>query len=57
MKGLWRAEVDHPYGEGAIISTLATVLRLLPNNAHLTPQQLVEQARQRWDMRDTQRFG
>lgn len=57
MKALWRGELDHPYGEGAVITTLATVLRLLPGNAHIPPEELIAQARARWGQRDRERFN
>lgn len=57
MKALWRGELDHPYGEGAVITTLATVLRLLPGNAHSPPEELIAQARANWGQRDRARFN
>ncbi|SEG01016.1 glycosyl transferase family protein [Marinobacterium lutimaris] len=53
---LWRGEIEHSYGEGAVVSTLAMVLRLL-NPAELeNPAQLIEQARVIWSERDRTRF-
>jgi anthranilate phosphoribosyltransferase len=53
---LWRGEIEHPYGEGAVISTLAMVLRLLQPDQPCEPAQLVEQARSWWQARDRKRF-
>ena len=57
MKALWRGELDHPYGEGAVITTLASVLRLLPGSAQRTPQELIAEARERWGQRERERFN
>ena len=57
MKQLWSGELEHPYGEGAVISTLAIVLRLLPGNSELSSEQLIILARERWRSRDRQRFS
>ncbi len=56
MKALWSGELEHPYGEGALLTTLATVLRLLPGNAQRAPEELIAEARERWGRRDRQRF-
>lgn len=53
---LWRGEIDHPYGEGAVISTLAMVLRLLEPDQPADTDRLIEQARERWMRRDRRRF-
>lgn len=52
----WRGEIEHPYGEGAVISTLAMVLRLLQPDRNFNPQRLFDDARERWNARDRQRF-
>ncbi|HSG02339.1 MAG TPA: glycosyl transferase family protein [Marinobacterium sp.] len=57
LKQLWAGEIEHPYGEGAILSTLAIVLRLLPGNAKLSSDELLNQARERWDARNRSRFS
>jgi len=56
LLGLWRGELDHPYGEGAVISTLAMVLRLLEPERPIDTERLLEQARERWARRDRRRF-
>lgn len=50
---VWRG-AEHSYGEGAVLSTLATVLKLMgrADNA----EQAIEQARILWQQRDKQRF-
>ncbi|MBR9885232.1 MAG: glycosyl transferase, partial [Oceanospirillales bacterium] len=53
---LWRGELNHPYGEGAVISTLAMVLRLLQPDQPVETDSLIEQARERWAARDRRRF-
>ncbi|WP_417222699.1 glycosyl transferase family protein [Amphritea sp.] len=50
---LWRGEIEHEYGEGAVISTLALLLRLL-NKA--TEVDCFEHAAAMWQARDKQRF-
>lgn len=57
MRQLWRGEIEHRYGEGAVIATLATVLRLLPGNGNLSSVELTEEARERWARRNRQRFA
>ncbi|WP_271274083.1 glycosyl transferase family protein [Aliamphritea hakodatensis] len=59
LPGLWRGEVAHEYGEGAVISTLATVLQLLSDQA---PEQsdaadYIARAEQIWANRNKQRFN
>lgn len=53
---LWRGEIEHPYGEGAVISTLAMVMRLLSPNEPEDAERLIEQARTIWSERDRSRF-
>lgn len=53
---LWRGEIEHPYGEGAVISTLAMVLRLLRPSELEDQARLLDEARQRWSERDRSRF-
>lgn len=53
---LWRGEIEHPYGEGAVISTLAMVLRLLQPQAPLDRERLLETARSWWAQRERSRF-
>ncbi|WP_432695407.1 glycosyl transferase family protein [Marinobacterium sp. YM272] len=53
---LWRGELEHPYGEGAVISTLAMVLRLLKPSEPEDQPRLLEEARRLWSQRDRQRF-
>lgn len=56
LRELWAGRLEHPYGEGAVIATLAVVLRLLPGNAALNESELTTQARERWAARNRQRF-
>jgi len=56
LRQLWRGEIEHPYGEGAVISTLAMVLRLLQPDAPLDSARLTAQARDWWQARDRSRF-
>jgi len=51
---LWRGEIVHAYGEGALISTLAATLILLGVSADFDSAQL--KARQMWQKRDKSRF-
>jgi len=51
---LWRGEIAHAYGEGALISTLAATLILLGVSADFDSAQL--KARQMWQKRDKSRF-
>ena len=53
---LWRGELDHAYGEGAVISTLAAVLRLLSKGEERPVGEWVEQARSLWQARDQSAF-
>lgn len=53
---LWRGELEQPYAEGAVLSTLAIVLRLLPGKSQLTTEELLSEARTRWGDRNRQRF-
>jgi CO dehydrogenase/acetyl-CoA synthase beta subunit len=53
---LWRGELDHAYGEGAVISTLAAVLRLLSKGEERPVDEWVEQARRLWQARDQSAF-
>ncbi|GAA0784719.1 glycosyl transferase family protein [Marinobacterium sediminicola] len=53
---LWRGEIGHEYGEGAVISTLAGVLRLLSKGEHKPVGEWVEQANALWGQRDKQAF-
>ncbi|UTW13687.1 glycosyl transferase family protein [Marinobacterium rhizophilum] len=46
---LWRGELEHEYGEGAVINTLAAVLRLLGRVSE--PEEAVRQARTLWSAR------
>nr|WP_067294928.1 glycosyl transferase family protein [Marinobacterium profundum] len=43
---LWRGELEHEYGEGAVINTLAAVLKLLGRASE--PEDAVRQARDLW---------
>ncbi len=47
---LWRGELEHEYGEGAVINTLAAVLRLLGRAD--APDEAVRQARALWSVRN-----
>ena len=49
---LWRGEIRHAYGEGAVIGTLAVALQLLSQGAEGTPEFWLKQARRAWDERD-----
>ncbi|MBS99794.1 MAG: glycosyl transferase [Oceanospirillaceae bacterium] len=53
---VWRGTLEHPYGEGAVISTLAMVLRLLNPMQAAEPAELVNRARTLWEGRDRSRF-
>lgn len=53
---LWRGEIEHDYGEGAVISTLAAVLRLLSRGDRLPVSDWVKHARDMWERRDKQAF-
>lgn len=53
---LWRGEIEHPYGKGAVISTLAMVLRLLHPDEPLDPERLTAQAKEWWQARERDRF-
>jgi hypothetical protein len=48
--------LDHAYGEGAVISTLAAVLRLLSKGEERPVDEWVEQARRLWQARDQSAF-
>ncbi|WP_027857030.1 glycosyl transferase family protein [Marinobacterium jannaschii] len=48
---LWRGESDHPYGEKAIVSTLALALKLLRGGDDSDTQRL-HQAEQMWQQRN-----
>jgi anthranilate phosphoribosyltransferase len=50
LLGLWRGELAHEYGEGAVINTLAAVLRLLGRAD--VPDEAVQQARVLWSARN-----
>ncbi|WP_020679785.1 glycosyl transferase family protein [Marinobacterium rhizophilum] len=43
---LWRGELEHEYGEGAVINTLAAVMKLL--GRAVEPDEAVRQARELW---------
>lgn len=49
---LWRGKIEHGYGEAAVISTLALVLRLLSKGEEQLQQHWLEQARMAWQARD-----
>lgn len=49
---LWRGEISHDYGEGAVISTLALILRLLSQGEQRPQAHWLEQAREAWQQRD-----
>jgi len=51
---LWRGEISHAYGEGALISTLAATLVLLDVASDFDSAQL--KATQMWENRDKDRF-
>lgn len=52
----WRGDLEKPYAEGAVLSTLAIVLRLLPGKSQLTTEDLLSEAKTRWGDRNRQRF-
>lgn len=56
LLGLWRGEIKHSYGEGAVISTLAAVLRLLSKGGKRSPERWFEAARSEWEARDRKAF-
>lgn len=49
---LWRGEISHAYGEGAIISTLAVVLRLLSQGERKPQSYWLERGRSAWQTRN-----
>ncbi|MBN1007169.1 glycosyl transferase family protein [Amphritea pacifica] len=51
---LWRGEIDHEYGQGAVISTLALALKLL--NKADEPDTCFRMAETMWQGRDRQAF-
>lgn len=53
---LWRGEIEHPYGEGAVVSTLAMVLRLLHPDRPCDVTALLEEARRLWEARSRERY-
>jgi len=57
LLALWRGELAHEYGEGAVISTLAGALRLLSKGEQQSQAYWLEQAWACWNARDTKRFG
>lgn len=57
LLALWRGELQHEYGEGAVISTLAGVLRLLSKGEQQAQAYWLEQAHACWNARDIRRFG
>ncbi|GAA0686693.1 glycosyl transferase family protein [Marinobacterium maritimum] len=52
----WRGEISHEYGEGAVVSTLAGVLRLLSKGEQKPMQEWVQQAFKLWQGRNKQAF-
>ncbi len=53
---LWRGEIKHEYGEGAVISTLAGVLRLLSKGEQRSVDEWMTRAQALWLARDKQAF-
>ncbi|MFC6672400.1 glycosyl transferase family protein [Marinobacterium aestuariivivens] len=51
---LWRGEIGHEYGEGAVINTLAAILKLLGRAP--AAGEAVEQARRLWEARDRKAY-
>ncbi len=51
---LWRGQLEHPYGEAAVVETLAVCLRLLGKQS--TNQQAREQAQALWQQRSRSRY-
>lgn len=51
---LWRGEIAHEYGEGAVINTLAALIKLLGRAT--VPSDAVAMARELWESRDRQRY-
>ncbi|MBP0048619.1 glycosyl transferase family protein [Marinobacterium sp. AK62] len=57
LRRFWRGEIDHAYGEGAVISTLAAALRLLSQEDHArSTTEWIDQARECWNARDIDRY-
>ncbi|MFW1678222.1 glycosyl transferase family protein [Pontibacter sp. JAM-7] len=54
LQQVWQGTASHPYGEAAVISTLALILRLLGKSGD--QEALLQQAEQLWQQRDIQRF-
>lgn len=53
---VWRGEISHPYGEGAVVGTLAVALQLLSRGEENAPAYWMEQARDAWEHRDRMAF-
>ena len=51
---LWRGEIEHEYGEGAVLNTLAAVMKLMGRAS--APADAVEMARGIWGSRDRKRY-
>lgn len=54
---MWRGELVHEYGEGALLSTLAGALRLLSKGENHPADYWFAKARECWERRDISRFG
>ena len=54
MLAVWRGELEHEYGEAAIISTAAFAMKAIDTT--LTQQEALSQAETAWADRDKSRF-
>ena len=54
-KQVWQGTRSHPYGEAAVISTLAVVLQLLGEAGDQAA--LLQRAGQLWQQRNIERFA
>lgn len=53
---VWRGELEHPYGESAVISTLALVLKVQNPARFETDEAWFDLAKECWQSRDRQRY-
>ncbi|GGO80629.1 hypothetical protein GCM10011348_17740 [Marinobacterium nitratireducens] len=51
---LWRGDIEHAYGEGAVVNTLAALMKLMGRAA--APAEAVVLARELWQARDRNRY-
>lgn len=56
LMAVWRGEVQDAYGEGAVVSTLASILKLIEGDAASTQDEMVDRAKIMWNGRNKRRF-